>query len=186
MSARRSTSPLGEGPSVESISGHQITLSDRRGPEQHRFIDAKVVATAACRFAPKHVSFRDSARSRRSSRFATAARRGRHRVRRGERLKGNDMVTEIATLAAIPGHESDLEEALAKARPIFERAKGCKGVGFRRSIETPGRYLVIVEWETLEAHTVDFRGSEDFRAWRALVTPFLTNTPVAEHGESID
>lgn len=91
------------------------------------------------------------------------------------------MITEIANLACIPGRESDLEAAFVKARVLFNRAKGCKGVAFRRSIDTPDRYLVIVEWEMIENHTVDFQASGGFQAWRELVTPFLTKAPVAEH-----
>lgn len=96
------------------------------------------------------------------------------------------MITEITFLACTPGGQSHLEAALAKARVIFSRAKGCKGVVFRRSIETPSRYLLIAEWETIENHEVDFRGAEDFQAWRALVMPYLTNAPVAEHVEPFD
>jgi heme-degrading monooxygenase HmoA len=95
------------------------------------------------------------------------------------------MITEIAQLAAIPGQEAALEAAFAKARPLFERAKGFRSVTFRRSIETPGRYLLVVDWETLENHMVDFRESEDFQAWRALVTPYFAAAPVVEHVETL-
>lgn len=95
------------------------------------------------------------------------------------------MITEIATLVCTPGRESDLKAAFVKARVLFNRAKGCKGVVFRRSIETPERYLVIVDWETIENHTLDFQKSEDYQTWRALVTPCLTTAPVAEHCEHL-
>lgn len=96
------------------------------------------------------------------------------------------MITEFTFLACTAGSESNLEAALLKAHALFDRAKGCKGVVFRRSIETPGRYLLTAEWETIENHTVDFRESEDFQAWRALVMPYLMKAPVAEHAEPID
>lgn len=95
------------------------------------------------------------------------------------------MLTEIAQLACVAGHEAALEAAFARARPLFERARGCAGVAFRRSIETKGRYLLVVEWETLDNHIVDFRGSEDFQAWRALVAPHLAGAPVVEHVETL-
>ncbi len=95
------------------------------------------------------------------------------------------MITEIAQLACIPGNEAALEAAFAQARPLFERAKGCAGVAFRRSIETPGRYLLVVEWETVENHMVDFRESPDFQAWRALVTPHFASPPAVEHVETL-
>ena len=76
------------------------------------------------------------------------------------------MITEIAQIDVKPGTEKDFEAAVAKARPLFLRAKGGKGFELHRSIEKPQRYRLMAQWETLENHTVDFRGSEDFTAWR--------------------
>ena len=77
------------------------------------------------------------------------------------------MITEIAQIDVKPGTEKDFEAAVAKARPLFLRAKGGKGFELHKSIEKPQRYRLMAQWETLENHTVDFRGSEDFTAWRA-------------------
>jgi hypothetical protein len=52
----------------------------------------------------------------------------------------------------------------------------------RRSIESPGRYWLFVAWETLENHTVDFRGSEEFKSWRGLVSHCFEAAPAVEHG----
>jgi heme-degrading monooxygenase HmoA len=76
------------------------------------------------------------------------------------------MITEIAQIDVKPGTEKDFEAAVAKARPLFLRAKGGKGFELHKSIEKPSRYRLMAKWETLENHTVDFRGSEDFTAWR--------------------
>ena len=82
------------------------------------------------------------------------------------------MITEIAQIDVKPGTEKDFEAAVAKARPLFLRAKGGKGFELHKSIEKPSRYRLMAKWETLENHTVDFRGSEDFhglaRAGRAV------------------
>src|SRR5438105_13264708 len=83
------------------------------------------------------------------------------------------MITEIAQIDVKPGTEKDFEAAVAKARPLFLRAKGAKGFELHKSIEKPQRYRLLARWETLEHHTVDFRGSEDFAAWRALVGPYF-------------
>ena len=95
------------------------------------------------------------------------------------------MITEIVQLSCISGSEPDLEAAFAKARPLFDRAKGCADVAFRRSIETPGRYLLVIAWATIENHMVDFRESEDFQIWRALITPYLAAVPIIEHFEAL-
>jgi heme-degrading monooxygenase HmoA len=95
------------------------------------------------------------------------------------------VITELAELSCIAGSEADLEAAFVKARPLFDRAKGCAGVILQRSIETPGRYLLVVSWETIENHMVDFRESEDFQTWRGLVGPYFAKPPVVEHLETL-
>ncbi|QIG92397.1 MULTISPECIES: antibiotic biosynthesis monooxygenase family protein [unclassified Bradyrhizobium] len=95
------------------------------------------------------------------------------------------MITEIAQIDVKPGSEKDFEAAVAKARPLLLRAKGGKGFELHRSIEKPSRYRLVAKWETLENHTVDFRGSEDFTAWRALVGPYFAAAPEVEHTETV-
>ncbi|MFL6818658.1 MAG: antibiotic biosynthesis monooxygenase family protein [Bradyrhizobium sp.] len=95
------------------------------------------------------------------------------------------MITEIAQIDVIPGTEKDFEAAVAKARALFLRAKGGKGFELHKSIENPSRYRLVAKWETLENHTVDFRGSEDFAAWRGLVGPYFASPPEVEHTEIV-
>ena len=96
-----------------------------------------------------------------------------------------DMITEIAQIDVKPGTEKDFEAAVAKARPLFLRAKGGKGFELHKSIEKPSRYRLMAQWDTLENHTVDFRGSEDFTAWRALVGQYFAAPPEVEHTETV-
>jgi len=91
------------------------------------------------------------------------------------------MILEIAQIDVKPGLEAEFEAGVAKAAPIFKRAKGCKGMSLQRSIEKPSRYRLFVHWMTLENHTIDFRGSEDFKAWRALVGHCFATAPDVEH-----
>lgn len=87
------------------------------------------------------------------------------------------MITEIAQIEVKPGSEADLEVAVGKARAAFARARGCHGFELHRSIEKPQRYRLMVKWDTLENHTVDFRGSENFAEWRGLVGSFFASPP---------
>ena len=95
------------------------------------------------------------------------------------------MITEIAQIDVKPGTEAEFEAAVGKARAIFGRAKGCHGFELYRSIEKPQRYRLVVKWATLENHTVDFRGSEDFTQWRGLVGSFFATPPEVEHTETV-
>jgi heme-degrading monooxygenase HmoA len=95
------------------------------------------------------------------------------------------MVTEIALIDVKPGTEKDFEAAVAKARPLFLRAKGGMGFELHKSVEKPSRYRLLAKWATLENHTVDFRGSEDFTAWRGLVGQYFAAPPEVEHTETV-
>ena len=53
------------------------------------------------------------------------------------------------------------------------------------TVERPSFYRLLIEWETLENHTVDFRGSEQFQAWRALIGEHLAEAPQVEHVRNV-
>jgi quinol monooxygenase YgiN len=91
------------------------------------------------------------------------------------------MITEIAQIDVKPGMEAEFESGVKNAAPIFRRAKGCHGMALQRSIEKPSRYRLFVTWETVEHHTVDFRGSPDFQEWRELVGHCFAAPPEVEH-----
>jgi len=91
------------------------------------------------------------------------------------------MILEIAQIDVKPGMESEFEAGVQKAAPLFQRAKGCTGMALQRSIEQPARYRLVVQWATVENHTVDFRGSADFAEWRQLVGHCFAQPPQVEH-----
>jgi heme-degrading monooxygenase HmoA len=91
------------------------------------------------------------------------------------------MILEIAQIDVKHGMETDFEAGVKSAVPVFKRAKGCKGLTLQRSHETPARYLLFVQWETLENHTVDFRESADIEEWRKLVRHCFASPPNVSH-----
>ena len=91
------------------------------------------------------------------------------------------MILEIAQIDVKPGTENEFEAGVKKATPIFKRAKGCKSLTLQRSIEKPSRFRLFIQWETVENHTVDFRGSADFQEWRKLVGHCFASPPEVEH-----
>ena len=95
------------------------------------------------------------------------------------------MILEIAQIDVKPGMESEFEAGVKTAAPLFKRAKGCKGMEVQRSIENPGRYRLFIRWETLENHTVDFRGSDDYQEWRKLVAHCFASPPSVEHTNKV-
>jgi heme-degrading monooxygenase HmoA len=95
------------------------------------------------------------------------------------------MITEIAQIDVKPGTEKDFEAAVGKAKAAFGRSKGFHGFELHRSIEKPQRYRLMVKWQTLENHIVDFRASENFAEWRALVGQYFAGPPDVEHTQMV-
>ncbi len=95
------------------------------------------------------------------------------------------MVYEIAQIEVKEGHEADFEAGARLAVPLFQRAKGCRSMRIDRSVEKPQHYTLVVEWETIENHMVDFRESADFQEWRKLVGPHFAVPPQVEHMHTV-
>lgn len=93
---------------------------------------------------------------------------------------GRGTVVAIIDLDVRPGAEADFEAAVAAAAPLFQRARGCRTLDLVRTAGA-ARYHLVIEWSSLEDHTVAFRESDEFRQWRALVSPHLDSPPRAEH-----
>ncbi|MEO4042101.1 antibiotic biosynthesis monooxygenase family protein [Hoeflea sp. CAU 1731] len=91
------------------------------------------------------------------------------------------MIIEVASIKVKAGDEARFEAAFREAVDVFRQAKGCKGLHLQKCFEAPELYQAIIRWETLEAHTVDFRESELFQQWRSLVGPFFAEPPSVHH-----
>ena len=91
------------------------------------------------------------------------------------------MIIEHALLQVLPGREADFEAAFAHARAIIEVMPGFRQLALSRSIESPSTYLLLVEWESVEAHTLGFRRSPEYARWRELLHHFYDPFPTVEH-----
>ena len=91
------------------------------------------------------------------------------------------MILEVAILDVIPGQENDFEAAFRQASPIIASMAGYVSHQLQRCVEKQNRYVLLVNWETLEAHTVGFRGSEQYQEWKRLLHHFYDPFPTVEH-----
>lgn len=92
------------------------------------------------------------------------------------------MILEVADIRIQPGRQAEFDEAIERGlRTVISQAKGFKGWKVNKGIESPERYLLQIFWETLEDHTVAFRGGPLFAQWRAIVGPFFASPPMVEH-----
>lgn len=94
------------------------------------------------------------------------------------------MILEVADIRIQPGQQAAFDEAIQRGiRTVISQAEGFQRARVIKGIESPERYLLQIEWATLEAHTVGFRGGPLFPQWRAIVGPFFAQPPVVEHFE---
>ena len=95
------------------------------------------------------------------------------------------MILEQAVLDVRPGQQAEFETAFAEAQQIIASMPGYLGLRLMRCIEADSRYLLLVEWETLEHHTEGFRGSEEYGRWRELLHHFYDPFPTVEHYQPV-
>ena len=91
------------------------------------------------------------------------------------------MILESALLDVKPNEEAAFEAAIRQARPLIAATPGFRTIAVRRCLETPNRYLLLVEWDRLEDHTIGFRQSARYEEWRALLHHFYDPLPRVEH-----
>ena len=91
------------------------------------------------------------------------------------------MVLEHALLDVISGLEVEFEEAFSRARDVISKSPGFISLKIVRGIERPSSYLLLVEWASLEDHTIGFRQSARYLEWRELLHHFYDPFPVVEH-----
>ena len=91
------------------------------------------------------------------------------------------MILEHALLPVVPGREAEFETVFAEAKQIISSMPGFVDLRVSRSIETPNEYLLLVHWQSVEAHAVGFRGSPEYERWRELLHGFYEPFPVVEH-----
>jgi heme-degrading monooxygenase HmoA len=95
------------------------------------------------------------------------------------------MVTEIADFTVLAASQEQFADAVREGLKFVAETPGFRNARLTRSIETPTRFVLMIEWDTVEAHTVGFRESENFRSWRALVGPHFDGAPTVEHFDDV-
>ncbi len=92
------------------------------------------------------------------------------------------MILELADIRIQPGKQAEFDIAIQRGlSEVISHAKGFSGYKINKGIESPDRYVLMIFWETLENHTVDFRESPAFQEWRAIVGGFFAVPPTVEH-----
>ncbi len=95
------------------------------------------------------------------------------------------MVLEVGLINVLPGQEGPFAEAYAKAHDALATTPGCRSVRMTRGIESPSKFVLLVEWDSVDAHIENFRATERFKTWRSLIGPYFDGAPLVEHFEDV-
>jgi heme-degrading monooxygenase HmoA len=91
------------------------------------------------------------------------------------------MILEAALLSVTPAQSGAFEAAFTEARKLISASPGFISHQLHRCHETAGRYLLLVQWGSVEDHMQGFRQSPAFQQWRALLGPYFAAAPTVEH-----
>ncbi|WP_163143866.1 antibiotic biosynthesis monooxygenase [Bacillus sp. 22-7] len=95
------------------------------------------------------------------------------------------MILEAVMLQVKEGMEEEYEQAFREASKVISSMKGYISHELQRCMEVEGKYLLLVKWESLEAHTVGFRQSKEYQEWKRQLHHFYDPFPDVEHFENV-
>ena len=96
------------------------------------------------------------------------------------------MILELAPLQIRTGRSVEFEAAFQRAQIFIAQVPGYISHELQRCVERPGEYVLLVRWQSLEAHEVNFRGSAEYQEWKRLLHHFYDPFPVVSHYETVD
>ncbi|WP_298532923.1 antibiotic biosynthesis monooxygenase [uncultured Algibacter sp.] len=91
------------------------------------------------------------------------------------------MILEVATLNIKEGLSAEFENTFKKAELIISSMKGYISHQLKKCIEENDKYILLVNWETIEDHEIGFRQSKKYQEWKALLHHFYEPFPTVEH-----
>ena len=82
------------------------------------------------------------------------------------------MILEVATLNVHAGESEAFEHAFSQAQNIISSIPGYVSHQLQRCLESQDKYLLLVQWQKLEDHTIGFRQSRQYQDWKKLSHDF--------------
>lgn len=95
------------------------------------------------------------------------------------------MILELAILNVKPGQNESFESDIKKARSIISGISGFLSISLRQCVENSNRYILLVEWNKLEDHTINFRESKEYLEWKSILHNYYDPFPVVEHYDRV-
>jgi heme-degrading monooxygenase HmoA len=96
-----------------------------------------------------------------------------------------EMILEVAVLNVRTGESGAFERAFAQAQSIISSMPGYVSHQLQRCLESQDKYLLLVQWQELQDHTIGFRQSPQYQDWKRLLHHFYEPFPTVEHYEAV-
>jgi len=91
------------------------------------------------------------------------------------------MILEKASLIVKLGQEEQFEKDFKVASQYISAVKGYISHSLHLCLEKKNKYLLLVQWETLQDHTTGFRESDQYLQWKSLLHHYYHPFPIVEH-----
>lgn len=91
------------------------------------------------------------------------------------------MILEVAILNIRPGQNTLFETAFAQAQTIISASPGYIAHQLQKCVEIETQYILLVQWESVEAHEIGFRQSAGYQEWKKLLHHFYDPFPAVHH-----
>ncbi len=95
------------------------------------------------------------------------------------------MILEVAILNVIDDKQKQFEIDFSTAGQYISSIKGYIKHSLSKCIEHDNKYILLVEWDSLEDHTITFGQSEQYQHWKQLLHHYYDPFPTVEHYESV-
>jgi quinol monooxygenase YgiN len=95
-------------------------------------------------------------------------------------------VWEIAEFAIEPGKEERFEKTVLEFASVFEGFEGCTALQLQKSVDVDSRFLLLIEWESVEHHTEKAPTTDGFKAFVAAVEPLYAEAPRVYHTQVVE
>jgi heme-degrading monooxygenase HmoA len=96
------------------------------------------------------------------------------------------MILEVAPLHIRAGQSAAFEDAFRRAQSIIASMPGYLSHELRRCLERGDEYILLVRWESLEAHEQGFRGAPQYAEWKRLLHHFYDPFPIVSHYVAVE
>ncbi len=96
------------------------------------------------------------------------------------------MILEVAILNVKPADTHDFETTFKTAGKIIASTQGYISHQVQKCIESENKYILLVQWQNLESHTIGFRTSTQYQEWKKLLHHFYEPFPTVEHYQLLE